>query len=439
MANYMKKILLFHHKSKLILAAVLFLASTVFPVFAPTNQVEASLSGSAFKAGRIIDDEIFYNSSSMSVNQIQNFLNSKVPVCDTNGQVMYNSTQTRAQWAQANGRPLPPYICLKGFSQNVPTVTNSGSNLCKGSIAGGTKSAAQIIHDVGKACGINPQVLLVMLQKEMSLVTDTWPWPRQYEIAMGYGCPDSGPNYSANCSSTYYGFFNQVYQAAQAYRRYEANPTWYNYRPNRNNYIQYHPNPACGGTNVFIENQATANLYIYTPYQPNSAALSNLYGTGNDCSAYGNRNFWRLFNDWFGSTWRNEKNVIYRLYNRNTNNHLYTSSARERDKAIKEANFKLEGEAFKSCDTTGKDLYRLYNPVTGRHLFTTSVSERDKANKQTNFSYEGVAFRVCGSKTVYRLYSAREQKHFYTTSVSERDKLVRNTSFVYEGVAFTVN
>jgi hypothetical protein len=136
----------------------------------------------------------------------------------------------------------------------------------------------------------------------MSLVTDDWPWPRQYEIAMGYGCPDSGPNYSANCSSQFYGFFNQVYQAAQAFRRYETNPTWYNYRAGRNNYIQYHPNPSCGGTNVFIENQATANLYIYTPYQPNAAALNNLYGTGNDCSAYGNRNFWRLFNDWFGPT-----------------------------------------------------------------------------------------------------------------------------------------
>src|SRR5690606_3156716 len=25
-------------------------------------------------------------------------------------------------------------------------------------------------------------------------------------------------------------------------------------------------------------------------------------GTGNSCSSYGNRNFWRIFTDWFGST-----------------------------------------------------------------------------------------------------------------------------------------
>jgi hypothetical protein len=300
----------------------LMLGTVALPLLNPGRDSLEALSGSDFKAGRIIDDAIFFNDSTMTISQIQQFLNSKVPVCDTNGQVMYNSTQTRAQWAQANGRPLPPYICLKDFSQNVPSVTNSGSNLCTGNISGGSKSAARIIYEVGKACGINPQVLLVMLQKEMSLITDTWPWPRQYEIAMGYGCPDSGPNYSANCSSTYYGFFNQVYQAAQAYRRYEANPTWYNYRPDRNNYIQYHPNPACGGTNVFIENQATANLYIYTPYQPNSAALNNLYGTGNSCSAYGNRNFWRLFNDWFGSTFAGT--IYFGGIKFETNKELYT-------------------------------------------------------------------------------------------------------------------
>jgi uncharacterized protein Veg len=43
-------------------------------------------------------------------------------------------------------------------------------------------------------------------------------------------------------------------------------------------------------------------LYKYTPYTPNAAALNNLYGLGDNCSAYGNRNFWRYFTDWFGST-----------------------------------------------------------------------------------------------------------------------------------------
>jgi hypothetical protein len=267
------------------------------------SSASAQSSGSSFNAGRIIDDAVFFNSNSMTVAQIQSFLNARVPECDTWGQKMYNSTQTRAQWAAANNRPAPPYTCLRNFTQTVPTVTNGGSNLCTGSISGGNKSGAQIIYDVSKACGINPQTLIVMLQKEMSLVSDDWPWPRQYEIAMGYGCPDSGENYSANCSSDYYGFFNQVYQAAQAFRRYEANPTWYNYRAGRNNTIQFNPDPACGSSTVFIQNQATANLYIYTPYQPNAATLAAAPGQTVPCGAYGNLNFWRMFNNWFGNTY----------------------------------------------------------------------------------------------------------------------------------------
>lgn len=267
------------------------------------NSKAHALSSSQFNPGNLIDDAIFNNYSSMSTQEIQAFLNSKVPDCDTNGQKQYYSSgMTRAQWAQASGKPQPPYICLKDYSQTIPAVTNGGSDLCKKSISSGTKSAAQIIKDAAVACEINPQVLIVMLQKEQSLVTDDWPWPSQYDKAMGYACPDSGPNNSANCDSAYFGFFNQVYNAAKAFRRYESNPDSYNYKANRNNYILYNPNTACGGSSVYIENQATANLYIYTPYQPNTAALNNLYGTGDGCSAYGNRNFWRMFNDWFGST-----------------------------------------------------------------------------------------------------------------------------------------
>jgi len=57
----------------------------------------------------------------------------------------------------------------------------------------------------------------------------------------------------------------------------------------------------CGTKTFPLKSQATAALYYYTPYTPNDAALSNLYGSGDTCSAYGNRNFWRYYWDWFGS------------------------------------------------------------------------------------------------------------------------------------------
>src|SRR5690606_29621676 len=134
----------------------------------------------------------------------------------------------------ANGVP-PPYTCLKDHKENVPNIINSGSDLCTGSIAGGQKTSAQIIYDAARACNINPQVLIVLLQKEQSLISDDWPWPIQYRSATGYGCPDTAP-----CDSEYYGFFNQVYQAAKAFKRYAANPTNYNYRAGRNNTILWH-------------------------------------------------------------------------------------------------------------------------------------------------------------------------------------------------------
>jgi hypothetical protein len=115
---------------------------------------------------------------------------------------------------------------------------------------------------------------------------------------MGFACPDNG-----TCDPAYYGFTQQVYQAARHFRNfYDLNPAWYiPYSPGVK-YVRWNPNSACGGSNVNIQNRATAALYSYTPYQPNTAALNNLYGTGDGCSAYGNRNFWRDFTNWFGST-----------------------------------------------------------------------------------------------------------------------------------------
>jgi hypothetical protein len=82
----------------------------------------------------------------------------------------------------------------------------------------------------------------------------------------------------------------------------DNDPNWYTpYQPG-SNIILWHPNSGCGTSELNLLNRATAALYNYTPYRPNQAALNNLYGTGDGCSSYGNRNFWRDFTDWFGST-----------------------------------------------------------------------------------------------------------------------------------------
>lgn len=285
----------------LLLTTLGILLSLLFP--ASTS----ALSGSEFQAGRIMDDTVFFNGTALSVQQIQDFLNAKVPTCDTNGTQPYGGT-TRAEYGTSRGYP-PPFICLKNFRQD--TVSKSAeTGLCNG-YGLANQSAAEIIYNVAASCGVNPKVLIVLLEKEQSLVTDDWPWSIQYRSATGYGCPDTAP-----CDAEYYGFFNQVYAAARQFKRYARDADLFNYRRNTNSYVQYNPNAGCGGTNIYIQNQATAGLYNYTPYQPNAAALNNLYGMGDGCSAYGNRNFWRIYNDWFGSTHASNLawNVTYRGY-----------------------------------------------------------------------------------------------------------------------------
>lgn len=264
-----------------------FLLAIVIP--SATN----ALSGSEFQPGRIIDDGIFYNKDSMNIDQIQHFLNGKVS-CDTNGTKPYGGG-TRAQYGSANGNP-PPYTCLNNYHENTATGDN---NLQGRSIPAGAKSAAVIIYEAAQTYNISPQVLITLIQREQGLVTDEWPFLSQYRSATGYACPDSGPNHSANCNG-YPGFFRQVDAAAWQLKRYRTNPNEYNFIAGQNNTIQWNPQPSCGTSVVYIQNQATAALYNYTPYRPNDSALNNLYGTGDSCGAYGNRNFWRYFRDWFG-------------------------------------------------------------------------------------------------------------------------------------------
>ena len=300
----------------------LFIVAALVPISVAPLQAQA-VAINNFSPGRIIDDSIFFNPSFMDASQIQAFLNAKTPTCDTDGSqsksYYYNAdsgrindsrdqyvTTSRAvygnrydNWRVTNSLPArgasAPFICLKDYRMDVPS--RPADSYCPGSIIAGNKTAAQIIDDTAKACNINPAVLLVLLQKEQSLVTDDWPWGRQYEAATGYKCPDTAP-----CDPAFAGLFSQVYYGARQFQLYAKNPGNYNYRSGVTRAIQYNPDTSCGSSDVYIETQATAGLYNYTPYQPNQAALSAQRGTTVHCGAYGNLNFWRLFNDWFGTT-----------------------------------------------------------------------------------------------------------------------------------------
>lgn len=222
-----------------------------------------------FDPGDIISDGQFFNGNAMSESEVQSFLDEQGAAC--------------------SGAE-----CLK--SKTFDTTDEPVDEYCDAYKGAKGETAAAIITKSAKACGISQKVLLTVLQKEQHLVTATTITDFQYKAAMGLSCPDD-----ANCDPQYAGFFKQVFGSAKRYQYYTAHEDRYGYHANALNYVQYHPNASCGGTNVYIRNKATALLYIYTPYQPNEAALAAGVGEGDSCSSYGNRNFSIIYENWFGS------------------------------------------------------------------------------------------------------------------------------------------
>ncbi|QTX05131.1 hypothetical protein [Agromyces archimandritae] len=221
-----------------------------------------------FDAGLIVSDDGFYNAGAMTEAQIAAFLQG------------------------LDCQPLDFARCVADYWQDTDDQpAGGGPGHCEPYEGADREPAARIIKKISEACGISPRVLLVLMQKEQSLLTK--PTMYGYERATGYGCPDT-----ADCDRQYFGFFNQLYHAAWQFRQYTQEPER-TYKIGQVD-VGYHPNAECGASAVDIRNQATANLYNYTPYQPNEQALANPDAEGDACSSWGNFNFWLLWNRWFG-------------------------------------------------------------------------------------------------------------------------------------------
>ncbi|MFH1583078.1 MAG: hypothetical protein ABIB72_02030, partial [Candidatus Falkowbacteria bacterium] len=127
---------------------------------------------------------------------------------------------------------------------------------------------------------INPKFLLVLLQKEQSLIEEASPSERNLDWATGYGCPDSG-----GCNSRWQGFGKQVNSAALQFRDYMDNPQLYTYKIG-NTYTVKNTNQP--DAIITPANQATAALYNYTPHVYN-----------------GNFNFYKIWQRYFTKVYPN--------------------------------------------------------------------------------------------------------------------------------------
>lgn len=225
-----------------------------------------SLQALTFDPNNILSDAEYTDSTAMSKIDIQTFLTSK-------GGYISNYSTTAAEGEKRTAAEI---------------IYNAANNFdCDGVDENDGRYLTRAEKE--KKCRpvkINPKVLLVLLQKEQSLIEAKSPTARQLDWAVGYGCFDGQA-----CNDRWKGFGKQVNSAALQFIDYFENPNRYTYKKD-NTYII--TNTGKEKSVVTPVNKATAALYNYTPHVYN-----------------GNYNFFALWNKFFS-----------RLYTNNTLMHV---------------------------------------------------------------------------------------------------------------------
>jgi hypothetical protein len=242
----------------------------------------------AFDPGLLITDVAFSDSATFgSADSIQRFLEQR-------GSVLANTGQTFLLKLKE-----PDFTTKTALEDPQPQL-------------GRLRTAAELIYDSATTHGLNPQVTLVLLQKEQSLIdgrfTSDSRLQNALDRAVGFGCPDNG-----GCGDIFLGFYRQLFgsfdseggrwlgASASLMRSFNTSggrgprvdsanqvfgqPTVRTSRVGDTIILDNTPNGFIGvqpTQAVTLKNKATAALYRYTPHVFN-----------------GNYNFWRFYSRWF--------------------------------------------------------------------------------------------------------------------------------------------
>ena len=128
---------------------------------------------------------------------------------------------------------------------------------------------------------------------------------------------------------------------------------------------------------------------------------------------------------------------IYRLYNRTTGEHLFSTNPNE-VRTLVNRGWKFEGVGWNAPSSSNTPVYRLYNRFTGDHHYTTNLNEYNTCGQQ-GWNQEGIGWYSDDSKgkPLYRLYNPYTQvgTHHYTADRGEYDSLPSG-GWKQEGVAW---
>jgi hypothetical protein len=302
---------------------------------------------------------------------------------------------------------------------------------------GTSAPASVIIYEACRAFRISPKVMLVMLQKEQSLITRTpaslkTGWAGTLDWAIGMGCPDSGTR-----NEKYRGFGNQMWYGTQRLDGYGEGK-------NGSTIPLFVAGKRYGPANP--ANIATYKLYVYNP----SVGASKPWPsetTKLDLS--GNANFWVIHWRFFGDPFANPAlRPVYSFQDRRNGSYSYTMSPAEKYRLSASKYFSYRG-AITSINTSGganpTPVHKFLNRKTKVYTYTISGrTKRQRLARPKTYSYRGVAFTAStnpAGRPVYRFVSKKNGADVLAATESKKrayQTKANRKKYRYAGVAFYV-
>ncbi|PLX27947.1 hypothetical protein C0583_01775 [Candidatus Parcubacteria bacterium] len=231
-------------------------------IFIISLTIAVKAEAATFDPAYIISDEEMTNADSMTLADIEAFLKLK------GGYI------SRNYFLSSDGELMSAAQIIYNAAHNYD---------CEGVELSDSPNRTERVNKCRYA-PVNPKLLLVLLQKEQSLIEEMSPTEKQLAWATGYAVCD-------NCSMSdpsiqrWKGFGRQVNSASLQFSDYMRNPQNYGFQAGKTYSITNTGRPAMI---VTIQNQATAALYNYTPH---------VY--------WGNYNFFKLWTKYFTRSYPN--------------------------------------------------------------------------------------------------------------------------------------
>ena len=243
----------------------------------PSPELTPAADTSAFRPGNIITDAVFYDAGAMNAAQVQAFL-----------------TQQGRNCTPASGGPA----CLKSYRHD--DADPGRGRLLPGPLHRRHERDRRGDHRQGRRrlrdqpAG-HPRHAPEGDQPGHAGGADRAP------LRPGDGLRLRGQQ-NGGAAPYYPGLFKPDLLRGQAVQAVRRQPGQLRPRPGIVNNVRFHPNTACGSRRSDREQGDRGPVQLHALPAQRRPALAAGYGIGNSCSAYGNRNFWLYFTDWFGST-----------------------------------------------------------------------------------------------------------------------------------------